>query len=84
MAAVGTQVVLDALLVADVDEDLAEDASPGAVGQGNGQSALQHVLQQANSLEADTLAACIRSADDEDALPPGQRDAERHNLRRTL
>ena len=41
---VGAQVVLDGLLVANVDEDAREQTGPAALGHGDEQSALQHVL----------------------------------------
>ena len=48
---VGREVVLYALLVADVDHYVAEDAHLGALAHGDGQSALQHVLQQSHGLQ---------------------------------
>ena len=80
MAAVGAQVVVDALFVADIDEDFLENACPRAVRHRNGKAALKHVLQQSDGLQADTLSACIRTADDEDVLLAVEHDAERHNL----
>ena len=68
MAAIGTQVVLYALLVADIYKDVLEDAALRVFAHRNGQSALQHILQQTYCLQAYTLSAGIRTADDEDAL----------------
>ena len=44
MRAVGTQVVVYGLFVADVDEDAFEDAHIGGAHHGDGQSALHHIL----------------------------------------
>ena len=80
MAAICAQVVFDALLVADVDEYLLEDACPRTVCRRDRKTTLQHVLQESYRLEADALAARIRATNDEDALPFCQSDGERHNL----
>jgi len=92
VAAVSAQVILNALFIADIYEYLTEYASPGSVGQGDGQSALQHVLQESYRFEADAFAAGIRSTDDEDVLPPAEllsdyfkkRKALDHEIDRTL
>ena len=52
MTGIGGQVVLDALFVTDINHDILEDAAGGTVANGNGQSALQHILQQSNGLQA--------------------------------
>ena len=61
MARVGREVVLDALFVADVDHDVLEDASRRSVADGDGESALQHILQQSDRLQAYRLSAGIRA-----------------------
>ncbi len=80
MAGVGAQVVFDALLVADVDEDAAEDAGARVFADGDGQSALHHVLDEAHGLQAHRLASGVGAGDDEDALAAVQFDVERHGL----
>lgn len=49
---VGTQVVLQALLITDVDHDVLEYARLGTFAYRNAQSALQHILEQAHGLQA--------------------------------
>ena len=66
---VGGEVVLYALLVAYVNHDVPERAAGTAVANGNRESALQHVLQQSHSLEADGLTASIGTRDDKDYSP---------------
>ena len=61
MGRIGGKVILQTLFVADVDEDAAEDAEHAALGNRDGHSALEHILQQACGLQADRLATCIRS-----------------------
>ena len=65
MARVGREVVLDALLVADVDHDVLEGARRRTVTDGDAEAALQHVLQQSDGLQAYRLSAGIGSADDQ-------------------
>ena len=65
---VGGEVVVDALLVADVDEDAAEEAALGGGAQWHGHAALQHVLYQSYGFETDGLAAGVGAGDDEDSL----------------
>ena len=52
MAAVGAQVVLDALFVADVNQDVFEHPCLTVLAHRDRQSALQHVLQQSCCLQA--------------------------------
>ena len=77
---VGREVVIDALLVTDVDEDALEDTHARGFAQGYGQSALHHVLQQPDGLQTYRLATRIGSADDEDALLAVKGDVEGHHL----
>ena len=42
---VGREVVLDALLVANVDQDMLEESCGTAIADGNGQTTLKHILQ---------------------------------------
>ena len=80
MAAVGAQVVLDALFVADVDEDVAEDAHAARLLHGDEHATLHHVLQQPHRLQTHRLAARIGTGDEQDALPLRQLDGEGYDL----
>ena len=53
MAGVGTQVIINALLIAYIYENALEYACVAVVAHGYGYTALQHVLQQSYGLEAD-------------------------------
>ena len=65
--AIGAEVVIYALLVADVDVEPLEDPCLGVILHGDGQSALQEVLQQAHGLEADRLPPSVGPRDEQDA-----------------
>ena len=65
---VGAEVIFDRLLVADVNEYIAEYAGMAALVHRDEQAALQHILQQSYGFQADRLAAGIRTGNDEDAL----------------
>ena len=64
VARVGTQVVLDALLVANVDEQIAEYTCLAALVHRDEKTALQHILQQTGSLKAHRLTAGVRTRDE--------------------
>ena len=81
---VGREVVLQALLVADVDEDAPEDAEDAALRHRHRHAALEHVLQQSHRLQTHRLAASVRTRDEQDALLLRQRDVERNHLARLL
>ena len=53
MAGVGGEVIINALLIADVYENAFEYARMAVGAHGYGNSALEHVLQQSYRLEAD-------------------------------
>ena len=80
VAAVGAQVVLDALLVTDVDENIAEQSHVGIVTQRGQQAALHHVLHHTHRLEAHRLAAGIGPRNDQDAVFFVQIDIEGHDF----
>jgi len=80
MGRVGTQVVFDALFVTDVNEYAAEDSGMAPFVYGNEQTALEHVLQEADGLQADRLSTGVRSADEQDALPAVQFDVQWHHF----
>ena len=73
---VGAQVVLQALLVADVHHDVVEEARLGTIAHGDGEAHLEHVLEQADRLQTHRLAACVGSGDDQDAALARQRDLQ--------
>ncbi len=52
VGAVGTQVVLQRLVVADVDEDAVEDQHLAHFGRGDEHTPLEHILEQTYGLEA--------------------------------
>ena len=79
VARVRAEVVLYALLVAYVDEYVAEHARMRAFAHRYGQAALQHVLHEAHRLEAYRLAAGVGTGYDEYAPCLRQRYVERHH-----
>ena len=68
MGAVGTQVVFNRLFVADVYQDMAEDSEAAGFIDGDGQAALEHVLQQTGSLQADGFSSGVGTGNQDDAL----------------
>lgn len=52
VGAVGAEVVLKTLFVADINKEFAEDTCLGTLSHRNGHAALQHVLYKSHSLEA--------------------------------
>ena len=72
------EVILDTLLVTDVDHDVTEYAQCASLANGNGESALKHILYDASGLEAYGFTSCIGTRNDEDALLRGESDVERH------
>ena len=77
---VGTQVVLQALFVADVYHNVLEDAGLRTLAHRDAESALEHVLQETHGLQTDRLTAGVRTGDDEDALVLCEGDIERYHL----
>ena len=65
---IGTEVVLDALFVTDVDEDTPEDTRMAAFVQRNQHPTLEHVLQEAHGFQTHRLTTGIRTGDYQDAL----------------
>ena len=63
--AVRGQLILDALVVPDVGQDLFEKAHRTVGVDRDEQSALDHGLDEADHLQGNGLAPCIRPADDE-------------------
>ena len=69
---VGTQVVFNTLLVADVNEDVAEDAGMASFVHGHQHAALEHVLQQSDGFQADGLTSGVRTGNQQDAFLAGE------------
>ena len=65
VARVGTQVILNALLVADINEKTSEDTGLAAFVHGDKQTALQHILQKTCSFETHRLTTGIRARDEQ-------------------
>ena len=61
VARICTQVVLNALLVADINEETVEKTGTAAFMYGNEHTALQHVLQETGSLQTHRLSTGIRT-----------------------
>ena len=80
MGRVGTQVVFQTLLVADINHDVLEDTRLRTLAHRDTQSALQHILQQTYCLEAHRLTTGVRTRYDEDALVLRQGDIKRHHF----
>ena len=76
----GGQTLLDALLVADIRQDMAEDRQDAAVRGGDVQAALVHGREQADRLERNGLAAGVRAGDDERVEAAAELDVDRHGL----
>ena len=84
VAGIGAEVVFDTLLVADVDEEVVEDARCAVGMYGDGEAALQHILQQTHSFQTDRLAASVGSRDEKDALAIFQLDVEGYDFAAVL
>ena len=65
---IGTEVVLDALFVTDIDEDTAEDPGKAPIVLRNQHPALEHVLQESDSLQAHRFTTGIGTGDNQDTL----------------
>ena len=77
---VGRKVVFQALLVADIQENIFEDAGFGIVGAGNEQAHLQHELHEAHGFQGHGFAARVGAGNDEDALLGVQLQVERYHF----
>ena len=80
MTRVGTQIVLDALLIADINHDTLEDTCGRAITDRNRQAALQHILQQANRFQAYRFTTSIRTTDKQQSLCTVQHNIQRHHM----
>src|SRR5437762_2771251 len=78
----GAEALLDALLVADVREDVLEDDGPRAVVYGEVEARLGHEGEQANGLEGDSFPARVRPGDDQHAEAVAQFDRDGHHVAR--
>ena len=75
----GAEALLDALLIADVREDVLEDDGPRAVVYGEVETRLGHEGKQANGLEGDSFPARVRPGDDQHAEAVAQFDRDGHH-----
>ena len=78
--AVGTQVVVDRLVVSDVHHDAVEDHEFGCLRCRYQHTPLEHVLEESDGLQADRLSSRIRSRDQKYVLLRGQGRCQRHDL----
>ena len=72
--------LFQALLVADVGEDLVEDGHVAALAGGDVHAALGHQAEQSRCLEADGFAAGVRPGDDEQVEAEAEADVDRNDL----
>lgn len=77
---VGAEVIFDRLLVADVNEYIAEYAGMATFVHRDEQTALQHILQQPYGFQADRLSAGVGTGDDENTLFFVQLYIQRYNF----
>ena len=75
-----TQVVLDALLITDVDQNVVEDSHLTVGMHRHKHSALRHILDQSDTLQADTLTSGIRAGNKQYSVVFVEMDVERNNL----
>ena len=65
MRRVGRKIVFQTLFVADVDENVVENAGAGIFAGRNGQTALEHVLEQSDGFEADGFTTGVGAGNEE-------------------
>ena len=80
VAGEGGQALFDALLVADVHEELVKYADLAALVGRNKEAALCHGTQQTGRFQGDCLAAGVRAGDDKRIVVSAQRDIHRDAL----
>ena len=78
MRRIGTQVVVNTLLVANINKYVAEDTGVTPFVHGYQHTALQHVLQQSHGFQADRFTTCVWSGNKQDALVACQDNVQRH------
>ena len=76
----GGKALLNALLVADVHQDIPEQADLAALGGRDQKAAGGHGQQQARRFQADRLAAGVGAGDDHGVIVPADGDIHRHGL----
>ena len=79
MGGEGGQTLLDALLVADVGKDIAEEGELAPVTCRNVESRHAHQLEEADRLERDRLAARVGAGDDDHIVFAAQLDIDGHD-----
>ena len=80
MAGVGAQVIINTLLITYIYENALEYARVAVGTHGNGDSALEHVLQQTDSFQTDRFTACVGARYKQYAVLGVQINIQRHNL----
>ena len=80
----GAERLLQALLVANVREDIVEDRHAAAVPGRHVHAALGHQAQQAGRLERHRFAAGVGPGDDEDVEAVAQADVDGHDFERWM
>ena len=79
MRRIGREVILQALLVADVNHHIFKYTAAAARPHGDAQSGLQHILQQSDGLQTHRLTAGVGTGDNQHALLGLQHDVEGHD-----
>ena len=77
---IGTEVVLQALVIADAHHDTVEYRQFRRLGGGDEHAPLEHVLQQPRGLQANGFAAGIGARYEQEVLLRGQGNREGNNL----
>ena len=78
----GAERLFQALLVADVGEDVREDRHAAALAGRDVHARLGHQAEQAGRLQADRLAAGVRPGDDEQVEADAETDVDGHDFAR--
>ena len=73
------KVILNALPVADIDENTVKNGDPAALRSRNHQTAHCHCRQQADCFQRDRFTACVRACDDERVIIAAEMQRDRHD-----
>jgi hypothetical protein len=80
MGAIGTQVVVERLVVTDIDKYFVKNANNTVKVQRNWNTALDGVLQQSDRFETDRFTSGVGSGYKQNSVILGQFNVERNNL----